>query len=203
MLLYETNERTKQSERNEKKYKCRHLAIWNGMSTLRTNTQHTQRRVEERRGKKYIKFSVLRSELLTLVCFMGHKLLAFRLRTAIFTRLFSLVELRLRSLCSLCCWAPSKKCFYMKNWNLYFIFHHEKYCWMDFYKYACFCCLFSLLCSLSHSPACAPLLPQRAPTTLALFFLDCAHPLSSLPTAWPDWFIPTRRRRRLYDGSQQ
>lgn len=76
---------------------------------------------------------------------MGHKLLAFRLRTAFF-------EAFLLDYFHWSAW----KCFYMKNWNLYFIFHHEKYCWMDFYKYA-FCFL-------------------RA---LALFFLDCFYPTRS------------------------
>lgn len=170
------------------------------LSERETRSERTSARSVERRGKN-IKFSVLlvRGCSQLLVCFMGHKLLAFRLRTAIFTRLFSLVELRSarrRSLGVVELFARSrKKCFYMKNWNLYFIFHHEKYCWMDFYKYACF---FLLRCS----PACAPLLPLRASTLALFFFLRLFVVLSRRPPERPDWFIPTRRRlhRRLYDG---
>ena len=108
MFLYETNERA-----NE----------WTKNINVETSSymEWTQ------------KNKIFCASALTLVCFMGHKLLAFRLRTAFFEA-FLLDYFH---------WS-ARKCFYMKNWNLYFIFHHEKYCWMDFYKYAfCFCCFAS------------------------------------------------------------
>lgn len=91
--------------------------------------------------EKNIKFSVLR---LSLCCVLwGTSCLLF-----VYVRHF------LKHFYSIIFTEALWKCFYMKNWNLYFIFHHEKYCWMDFYKYAfCFlqtalwrCCLFFLDC---------------------------------------------------------
>lgn len=74
---------------------------------------------------KNIKFSVLR---LSLCCVLwGTSCLLF-----VYVRRFS------KHFYSIIFTEALWKCFYMKNWNLYFIFHHEKYCWMDFYKYA-FC----------------------------------------------------------------
>lgn len=76
---------------------------------------------------KNIKFSVLR---LSLCCVLwGTSCLLF-----VYVRRFS------KHFYSIIFTEALWKCFYMKNWNLYFIFHHEKYCWMDFYKYA-FCFL--------------------------------------------------------------
>lgn len=108
--------------------------------------------------KKNIKFSVLR---LSLCCVLwGASCLLF-----VYVRHFS------KHFYSIIFTEALWKCFYMKNWNLYFIFHHEKYCWMDFYKYA-FCFL-------------------RAALWRWLFFLDCfTLPLSDrtipskLETEW-------------------
>lgn len=180
-----TNEREK-AKANEK-YKCRHLAIWNGMSTLRTrNEKRTNISAQcGKKRKKYKIFCASRSGLLSaLGVFYGAQAACFSTTYGNFYSIIFTGGASLRSPpFARCCWALCS--FEKKNvstWKteIYILFFIMKNIaeWIFINTLAFFASLFACLCSTAAS---------ESFNSGAVFSLDCSSFSLSPPVPSPAW----------------